>query len=803
MERVNVFVKFSGAIDNLLALGLRAGPPVRSPHDDQLVVAGSIPTERLSDLEREPNVHRVERSQLLRPMLNTLVPSIHADVLRERNPSIDGTGVVVGIIDSGIDFTHHNFRTGDKFQDSRILSAWDQGVEPSNHLGPTIAPDLGREYSNEQIKAALATETAANPNAPFDVIPLVDGDQEFHSKGPHGTGVAGVAAGNGNEVGRCSPGSHYFGVAPKADLIFVKYKLEQVDSSERTGLFDDANKFHDIYLGDSVNIMNGGQYIFDKAASLSKPCVVNISLGTTLGPHDGSTLLEQMLDGLLVQNVSGQAQGVPGRAIAMIAPGETQDIVFRVPPHVGGFPTPEEVQVVHDGGDDLEITVSPPHITPPKTVGPLPSGVDKKDFVINPGDPEEDQLAVRFEREAKMMRLFLKFASAKSFHAFPSGGWHIHLNNKSATNTVTADVFMDGQEFFGKFREAMRRKEAPDFQLSFRFPFDTDKTANGATPMSVNRTVSTPAWAKYVVAVGAFDHHSLGKAGGPTISEYSGRGTPNMPLETLKPDLVAGGEGIKSPFAFANDRVAHLVSYKFCSRCCYAFYALWDGTSFSAPLVAGVVALMLQVNPTLDAIKIKQVLRESADKPTVDPPIPNHIWGYGIVNALAAVDHPLVHSAGSTSAGASATTGSGGSAKSAARTPAFPAGSILPSFLDFIRSLRLPESSVATLLVSKHFSEVRRLIDKDRRIALLWHRCRGPRLVQGTLRYLYDGGGSRRRLVVGGAAETRRLLKFFGALSERGSVRLRTDLGRFGGELLGVLEGRSDSRGSPSPIAAG
>src|SRR5262245_58585798 len=130
-DRVNVFVKYSGSADNLVALGLRAGAPVTSPYDGRLIVAGSIPTERLGDLKRAPNVHDVERSQLLKPMLNEVVPSIHADVLRNRNPSIDGTGVVVGIVDTGIDFTHHNFRTGANFQETRILAAWDQGGEPA------------------------------------------------------------------------------------------------------------------------------------------------------------------------------------------------------------------------------------------------------------------------------------------------------------------------------------------------------------------------------------------------------------------------------------------------------------------------------------------------------------------------------------------------------------------------------------------------------------------------------------------------------------------------------------------------
>ena len=139
-ERVNVFVKFTGSTDNLVALGLRAGPPVESPHDGNLIVAGSIPAERLGDLERAPSVIRVERSQLLRPMLNLAMPVIHADVLRQRNPSIDGTGVLIGIVDSGIDFTHHNFRTGDEFQNSRILEAWDQNAIHESRKRPAGRP---------------------------------------------------------------------------------------------------------------------------------------------------------------------------------------------------------------------------------------------------------------------------------------------------------------------------------------------------------------------------------------------------------------------------------------------------------------------------------------------------------------------------------------------------------------------------------------------------------------------------------------------------------------------------------------
>ena len=215
-----------------------------------------------------------------------------------------------------------------------------------------------------------------------------------------------------------------------------------------------------------------------------------------------------------------------------------------------------------------------------------------------------------------------------------------------------------------------------------------------------------------------------------------------MKPDEFKPDVVACGEAIKAPDMFTNLPQNHTISLKWCSRCCYEFYDVWHGTSFSAPMAAGVVALMMQVKPTIDSLTIRRIIRDKADKPTLIPslPFPNHIWGYGILNALAAVDEVTASLGGSASAGASATAGSGGSAKSAAPVPARPTGSILPSFSDFARMLRLPEASVATLLVSKHFSEVRRLIDKDRRIALLWHRCRGPRLVRGTLGYLYGGG---------------------------------------------------------------
>ncbi len=270
------------------------------------VVTGLLEADMIEEARRDPNVISLKAARKLRRMLSNSVPEVRAtrrqiladiaedfpgdfpDGLPGNFDSVDGTGVIVGIVDHGCDFAHPHFRKPDGR--TRILHLWDQ------RGGFTEAsPDeygYGREFGEDDINEALLLHppTPGNPAAPHDFL-------GYRIRGrPHGTRVMDIAAGNGNGVN--PPG-----VAPGADIIFVDASLgDELESGES--------------FGNSRHLLEAVKYIFDKANRLGKRAVVNISLNYDAGPHDGSTPVEEGFDLLLEE--------VPGRAI-VIAAGNSRD----------------------------------------------------------------------------------------------------------------------------------------------------------------------------------------------------------------------------------------------------------------------------------------------------------------------------------------------------------------------------------------------------------------------------------------------------------------------------------------------
>ena len=171
-----------------------------------------------------------------------------------------GKGVLLGIVDSGIDYENPDFRNADGT--TRIAALWDQTVETGL---PPAGYNVGTEFISQQINAALQT---AGHEERFRLVPSRD-------ISGHGTAVAGIAAGNG----RGSQGGRYRGVAPEAELLIVKMGIPGEYGFPRT-----------------TQLMRGVDYIIRKAEELKKPVAVNISFGNTYGSHDGTSLLERYLN---------------------------------------------------------------------------------------------------------------------------------------------------------------------------------------------------------------------------------------------------------------------------------------------------------------------------------------------------------------------------------------------------------------------------------------------------------------------------------------------------------------------------
>lgn len=188
---------------------------------------------------------------------------------RIRNtPSLNlrGEGVLIGIIDTGIDYTNPVFTKKDGT--TKIVSIWDQNINTGN---PPYNAPYGTEYNAELINQALAS---ANP---AELVPSID-------ENGHGTMMAAVAAGNEN------PQANFDGVAPDSDLIIVK--LRQAKKYLRDFYFIPE----DVLCFQENHIMWGVQYCFQKAKDLKRPLVICLGLGTSQGPHDGNTSLSILLN---------------------------------------------------------------------------------------------------------------------------------------------------------------------------------------------------------------------------------------------------------------------------------------------------------------------------------------------------------------------------------------------------------------------------------------------------------------------------------------------------------------------------
>ena len=171
-----------------------------------------------------------------------------------------GKGVLIGIVDSGIDYEHPDFRNADGT--TRILALWDQTLQNGK---PPQGYHIGTEFTSEQINEALRMEVREER---YRIVPSRD-------TSGHGTAVAGIAAGNG----RGSKNGKYRGAAPEAGLLIVK-----MGGAGETG------------FPRTTQLMRGVDYIVRKAEELKKPVAINISFGNTYGSHDGTSLLERYLN---------------------------------------------------------------------------------------------------------------------------------------------------------------------------------------------------------------------------------------------------------------------------------------------------------------------------------------------------------------------------------------------------------------------------------------------------------------------------------------------------------------------------
>ena len=512
------------------------------------LVTGTVAVEDIEDVRLHPNVVSLKSATEVSPQLGTSVREIEATAAQLASTGAghaDGEGVIVGVVDFGFDICHRNLRRPDGT--TRLLFLWDQ-QGGSSSMSPAGFP-YGREFTPSMINAALAREVQESP---YEALAYDPGQEA------HGTHVSDIAAGSGGATGRP-------GVASGSDYIFVDLDGGDVPTGDA--------------LISSRKLIEAVDYIFDKAAELGRPAVVNLSVATHGGPHDGSTPAEQWFD-LLLQT--------PGRAIVVSAgnfregrshasgtvrPGAPQMLRWEVRPN---DPTVNELEVWYAGELSLNVVLTPPGGSP---IGPVKPGTSLE--LVSGTTRVGSIISRRADPNNSDNQLIILLPTS-----LPSGVWQVELST-DGSDDVPFHAWI----------------ERDDTRQSRFLMADADPT----------HTIGSIACGQHTISVGSYMATVLGR----DISPFSSEGPTRSGRE--KPDVSAPGQAILA----AASRTQGAVRL--------------SGTSMAAPHVTGLVALLLQVT---DGLLTADEIRDAIVRTCRHDP-PGSEWdaryGFGRVSARAAL----------------------------------------------------------------------------------------------------------------------------------------------------------------------
>lgn len=474
-------------------------------------------------------------------------PSIYPDPF-----TLTGKGVLIAIIDTGIDFTNADFRNPDG--STRIVFLNDLSQE--------------RIFSADEINVYLANATPDREDP--DIVSL----ERAKDYTGHGTAVAGIAASNG--VGS---DQLYSGVAPDAELLIVKLGYDIPDSFPRT-----------------TQLMKAINWVVITARSLGKPVSINLSIGNSYGPHDGSSLLETFLDaaadiGRTVICVGSGNEGADaGHASITFAQNETGK--KRVQLSIGNYETGLNLQLWKNYSTTCSINlISPTGVTYQITNNP-PSGPG---IFLRPTASIDRSLIIETDSEEILVYVGsptpysinqeIYFDMIPKEHYLSVGIWTIEVIKKDP-NPLSVDLYLP---------TGITRSENTRFE-----------------EYDIFSTLTIPSTASRVISVGAYNHRT------DSVPPFSGKGYV-LSLQSrnyVKPDLIAPG--------------VEIVSNNLQNG-----YGTFTGTSFATPFVAGAAALLMEWgiilnnDPYLYGQKLKATLHRLARPLSSLPQVPNKSSGYG------------------------------------------------------------------------------------------------------------------------------------------------------------------------------
>ena len=558
----------------------------------------AIPLNKLGALSCGREVKRIETGRRCSVQMDTTRQVVNAETLytgEGLSQSYTGRGVVVGVQDIGFDLTHPNFYSADMTR-YRIQAMWDQLSRDT--IGSTLY--VGRDHVGKDALLQLG-----HP---------VDGETQTH-----GTHTAGIAAGSGAEGnGVVSP---YRGVACDADLVLVD------NAADNASLIDPKDYYKYTYATDAL----GFKYIFDYAERTHQPCVINFSEGSSQDFHGYDQLYYELLAKLIG----------PGRIIVSSAG--------------------------NDGARNTYIH---------KSVGQERAGA----FIMS--------REKRFSCTAKSKQAFTFRVNIYDNVESPTRIDVLTADVCSARDSLLTDsLLVGGKKYIWRVLAYPNSYDASetayDFQLSspskvgdspqvslqvvgrgadvelyrmsgYMFPHTLDPVLDAG---DCRYTIFSPSSSPDVICVGSTSYRTqfINYLGEKKVYD-SGRNGIRSPFSAMgptldgriKPDVMAPGQNIISSYSTffinnpknVNGSVQSDVRHFDYNGRIYA----WNsnaGTSMSAPVVAGAIALWLQADPTLTPADCLDIFSKTCTRYDASLSYPNNLYGYGQIDVAAGLREVL------------------------------------------------------------------------------------------------------------------------------------------------------------------